>query len=283
MPDTPHRYAVLVELAILDLLLQIARFPLSHFSEKSLQVRLSAKLLANEELATPVPTDVQHRYRRNLELICEEEGRSGRDLKTFLDQVYHVPPLQMEYGRGEQRRIDVAILAPDDIRGICDPLKFQVEDAGYITPLIGVEFGTEKTGWHEMPAHLSKDGSKLLDCKHGYSVSVMRNANFGRRSLKGAAAKEETVAVFRDSLREHALSFPTVKWIGIVINLAFGDVDCFTQSGEWVRCDIAMDVNNLVAPLRTILTFTGGSFPAEPDNEGTVQQTLPSQDVEPEA
>lgn len=271
MPDTPHKYAPLVEQALLDLLLQIARFPLSHFSEKSLQVRLSAKLLAHEELATPVPTDVQHRYRRNLELICEEEGLTGRDLKTFLDQVYHVPPLQMEYGRGEQRRIDVAILAPEDIRGICDPLKFQVEDAGYITPVIGVEFGTEKTGWHEMPGHLTKDGNKLLDCKHGYSVSVMRNANFGRRSLKGAAAKEETVAVFKDSLRDHAARFPSVKWIGVVINLAFGDLDCFTQSGEWVRCDIAKDVNALVAPLRTILTFAGGSHTAEPGAEVNVR------------
>src|ERR1700676_4906289 len=60
-----------------------------------------------------------------------------------------------------------------------------------------------------------------------------RNANFGRRSLKGAAAKEETVAVFKNSLRDHALQFPSIKWIGMVINLAFGDVECFTQSGEW--------------------------------------------------
>lgn len=253
--ETSHRFAPLVERAILELLLQVARYPLSHFSEKSLQVRLSAKLLAHEELAFPVPTDVQHRYRRNLELICEEEGQAGRNLKDFLDHVYRVPPLQMEYGRGEQRRIDVAILDPNDIRGICDPLKFQVDETGYLPPVIGVEFGTEKTGWHEMPAHLAKDADKLLDCAHGYSVSVMRNANFGRMSLKGAAAKDVTVDVFRTALRDHSIKHPGIKWIGMILHLAFGKAECFTQSGEWVCCDIAAGVNCLNVPLRTILTL----------------------------
>jgi hypothetical protein len=95
MQDSRHRYAAHVEQSLLALLLEIAAAPLSHFSEKSLQVRLSSKLLTNPELTTPVQTDVQNRYQRNLELIREEEALSGRNLTAFLvlqRKKFHVWP-----------------------------------------------------------------------------------------------------------------------------------------------------------------------------------------------
>jgi hypothetical protein len=256
MQDSQHRYAAYVEQALLALLLEIAVAPLSHFSEKSLQVRLSSKLLTNPELTTPVPRDVQNRYQRNLELIREEEALTGRDLTAFLDSVYRIPPLQMEYGHGQGRRIDIAILAPEHIRGICDPLQFQLEDNQHIKPIIGVEFGTEKIPWNNMYGHMSHDAYKLSDCQHGYSVNVMRNANVGRRSLKGARNKDKTIAVFKSALLEHSQRFPRIRWIGLVLHLAFGDVDCVAQSGDWVRCDISQNVSSLDTGLRAILALT---------------------------
>ncbi len=248
-----HPFAPLVESELLGLLLETARHPLSHFSEKSLQIRLSARLLLQKELSTPLPTAVTSRFEKNLSLIRAEEERSARNLFEYHDRAYRISPLQMEYGRGGQRRIDLAILDPDDIRRISEPLQFQVEDRKYAVPIVGIEFGTEKTGWHGMSAHLSKDADKLHECRHGYSISVMRSANVGRRSLGGVKAKDKTIDVFRRALQDHATRFPRIRWIGVVIHLALGEVECFTSDGVWETCDVSRDVDSLSAPLRGVL------------------------------
>ena len=257
----PHRFAAIVEKAILELLTEISRFPLSHFSEKSLQVRLSAKLLSNKELSTPYSTNIKQRYQRNLSIILREENPAVRNLQAYFDRVYQVPPIQMEYGRGDKKRIDVAILDPDEIQKICCPLQFQGAKKSYIKPAIGVEFGTEKTGWRDMYSHLTKDGEKLLGCKHGYSVSVMRNSNFSRKNSKTAAAKNATIEQFRNAVLEHHKKYKTVNWIGIILHLSFGVAECFSKSGEWVRCDISEDLGILEKELRGVLTLVNNVKP----------------------
>jgi len=253
MPDNPHRFAALVESELLAFLLETARFPLSHFSEKGLQLGLLARLTTHDELMTPVPTNVTQKYSSYFDNIREEEQSNGRDLSQCLDNSYRIRPLQLEYGRGGSRRIDLCVLDPADIQQISKELSFKTRDGQYVVPVIGVEFGTEKTGWNEMAKHLSKDAEKLDQCRHRYSISVMRSDNKGRRSLKGHKRKDETIDKFRRAIEEHARQFTRVKWIGLIFHLALGEVECFTSSGSWQRYDISNDVDSLADPLRGIL------------------------------
>jgi hypothetical protein len=73
--------------------------------------------------------------------------------------------------------------------------------------------------------------------------------------LKGAAAKNETIERFRTAIRVHNQKYTSVKWIGVILHLAFGEAECFNQAGKWVRCDISTTLQALNAELRSILTL----------------------------
>ncbi len=64
-----------VQNCISDLIIECTHGPLDHFSEKSLQVRLAAKLLNVPEMKEPVETGILGVYRKHVELIQMEENR----------------------------------------------------------------------------------------------------------------------------------------------------------------------------------------------------------------
>lgn len=170
-----------VKYAISDILLEVVARPFSHFSEKSLQLRLAARLLTVPEIATPRPTSIGTRYGRRLESIRKEENRS---IDIYHQEAFKTTPLQMEYGSNLKGpfRIDLAILDPEEIHSIVTP-QLQNSEKQYLRPLVGIEFGTEKSNWRNMSGqHLDNDGEKVRQCVPGYVINVMRNTNFGRRS-----------------------------------------------------------------------------------------------------
>ena len=247
MPDTPHFFVGFVEDAVKELVLEVAANPLSHFSEKTLQLRLSSRLLKIPDLSTPLPTGIAERYRRELELICGEEHLRGRDIAGCVGRVYSVPPLQMEYGNNlsGSYRIDIAILDPNDIGGIIYPLSLQNARKKYLVPVVGVEFGTEKSLWTNMQTHLSNDAMKVTECRHGYAVNVMRNPNFTRRSKPRAKDKDAQMDRFRQQMTQHAAKFPSITWIGLILNLAFVDVELFLSENAWETFDVSNGVRIL--------------------------------------
>ena len=240
---------------MLDLLLKTSRHPLAIFSKGYLQHLLTARLSQVKELAAPRPTGITTRYHKNLELIRHEEARKGRHLSDYHDRAYRIPPLQVDYGRGPVPRIDLAILDPDDFRHITQAHQFPVKDEEYPVPVIGVDFLIERTGCGEIARRLTNSANKLKRCRHGYSINVIRTSNAGRRSLIRAEAEDDTPALFKQAMVDHATQFPDIKWIGLVFNIAFGEVECFTSRGTWERCDIAQDpFESLATHLRGILT-----------------------------
>ncbi|MDP6569822.1 MAG: hypothetical protein QGF57_01120, partial [Candidatus Marinimicrobia bacterium] len=79
-----------VENSIVELLSEVIVHPLSHFSEKSLQVRLADKLLKNKKLSTPIKSGINDKYFKQINRLNITDNYKGK--------VFSVPPLQMEYG-----------------------------------------------------------------------------------------------------------------------------------------------------------------------------------------
>jgi hypothetical protein len=230
-----------VEECIGEMLIEIAIHPLCHFSEKSLQLRLSSKLLACPELATPLPTSIPRRYGPELERIAaEEQTRSSRDIQPYYDETFKTIPLQMEYGNNltGPYRVDIAVLDPEEIHTITNP-QLQDEDVRYLKPLVGVEFGTEKSGWKQMTKkHLENDLKKVRDSHFGYTINIMRNANFSTRSSGRNTEKQIRINRFKDSLKQYAQAHGSVAWIGMVIDIALAEVFFLSRDFEWLRFDL---------------------------------------------
>ncbi|MDO9098204.1 MAG: hypothetical protein Q7U60_08785, partial [Candidatus Methanoperedens sp.] len=69
---------------IKELIFELSKNPLLHFAEKSLQVRLAAKLLNCSELSEPIPTSLYEKYRKDMEKLNPD--------KSHLDSALSVPP-----------------------------------------------------------------------------------------------------------------------------------------------------------------------------------------------
>jgi hypothetical protein len=149
----------------------------------------------------------------------------------------------MEYGNNlpGPYRIDVAVLDPDDIATIVHPLFLQNADNKYLTPLIGVEFFTEKSAHSvsKIQKHLADDAKKARECVHGFVVNVFRNTNWARRSQGRATNTFEKLKIFQSELRNAALAFPDLTWVGMVIHVALGEVAFFTVGNEWTTIDVS--------------------------------------------
>jgi len=153
-----HIFDKIAKESIKELILEVSKNPLLHFSEKSLQVRLAAKLMKYPELTTPVQTGLYRRYERQMKRLKSNE--------SYLKNALSIAPLQMEYGTNDPGpyRIDIAILDPEEIR-LIDNWQFQ-KSGKYLDPLIGIEIGTEKIGMGKISdEHLENDAFKLRNSK----------------------------------------------------------------------------------------------------------------------
>ena len=211
-----------------ELILEVSKNPLLHFSEKSLQVRLAAKLIKYPELSTPIQTHLYERY--------EKEMRRLKANESYLRNALCIAPLQMEYGTNDPGayRIDIAILDPEEIR-LIDNWQFQRERK-YLVPLIGVEIGTEKTGIGKISdRHLENDAFKLRNSKLGYVLNVLRNTNVCGKQTKSYQNKVNQLESFRNGLRRKSMSseYPQINWIGLIIHIAYQEVEFFDVSNDW--------------------------------------------------
>ncbi len=85
----------IVKESIKELILEVSKNPLLHFSEKSLQVRLAAKLIRCPEVSTPIETRLHERYEKQMKRLKSNE--------SYLKNALSIAPLQMEYGTNDRR------------------------------------------------------------------------------------------------------------------------------------------------------------------------------------
>jgi len=226
----------LFEEELRKLLVDIAYQPLLYFSEKTLQFRLSAQLLRIPAFSEPKPTDVCRKNKKALERISANLSETRRE-------AYRVPPLQMEYGINgiKGARIDLAILDPSDIQTIVDSESFKNDSDHYLKPLIGTEFYTEKSGEtkKEIRSHLTNDARKTRECQHGYVVNVFRNHRLTRRRTQTADKTEKKLNRFKNEMEAHREEYHSIAWIGMIVHLAFAEVDLFTNQGRWDNISLA--------------------------------------------
>ncbi len=216
----------MVRESVKQLIFEVVKNPLLHFSEKSLQVRLAAKLLTHPELSTPIQTGIYERYGRQI--------RRLGSTKSYLDDALSVPPLQMEYGTNDSGpyRIDIAILDPTEIRSI-DDWRLQARRR-YLDPQVGIEIGTEKSGMRKMSGeHLENDAFKLRNCRTAYVLNVLRNTNVCAKGTDTYLNKTAQIQKFTDGLQTVASKHSQINWIGLIIHIAYQEVQFFGGGGEW--------------------------------------------------
>ena len=232
----------IVNESIKELILEVSKNPLLHFSEKSLQVRLAARLMKYPELSTPIQTHLYERYEKQIGKLKVNE--------PYVRNALCIAPLQMEYGTNDPGayRIDIAILDPEEIR-LIDNWQFQRERK-YLVPLIGVEIGTEKTGMGKTSdKHLKNDAFKLRNSTLGYILNVLRNTNVCGKQTKSYQNKVNQLESFRNGLRRKSMSseYPQINWIGLIIHIAYQEVEFFDVGNDWKTITVpSRDFQNAV-------------------------------------
>ncbi len=214
----------IVKESIRELILEVSKNPLLHFSEKSLQVRLAAKLIKYPKLSTPIQTRLYERYEKQMKRLKSNE--------SYLKNALSIAPLQMEYGTNDRGpyRIDIAILDPEEIR-LIDNWQFQKREK-YVIPLIGIEIATEKTGIRKMSRHLERDAFKLRNCKQSYILNFLRNTNVGAKQTKSYQCKADQLKLFKKGLKNMLSKYPQINWIGLIIHIAYQEAEFLDISND---------------------------------------------------
>jgi len=220
----------IVENSIVELFNEVVINPLSHFSEKSLQVRLAKKLLSYKQLSTPIPTGIDKKYAKQIKRLNIQDN--------YAQNVFSVPPLQMEYGlniKSQPFRMDIVILNPKEINTICS---WQLQNASknYLSPQVGIEIGTEKSGWRKMSRdHLENDARKMVNGKvaKGYIINIMRNTNVCQDNTQRYIEKEEQLENFRKGMKRVANKYKNINWLGLIHHIAYQKIEVFSKSKKW--------------------------------------------------
>lgn len=272
MPYDLAEMRAVTEGAIVSLLAEVAQHPLDHFSEKSLQVRLASRLLP--AFSEAVETGLRQQYRRHIELLQKQEKR-----QYDLGRALSIPPLQMEYGvnLSGSYRLDVAILDPAEIPQITNwQLQRYVGKDGnkrvwkYLSPYIGIEFGTEKVGWDKMcGSHLANDAEKVSTCRHGFVINVMRNTIWSRPQTGRHDNKVAQVGKFKQAMVEYAGRHPSINWVGLILNVVGHTVDVLLKDGTWKTFDLTSGMREYQAAIvakvqASLATTTTNSAQANP-------------------
>jgi hypothetical protein len=252
MPYNLAGMRAVTERAIVSLLVEVAQHPLDHFSEKSLQVRLASRLLP--AFSEAVETGLRQQYQRHIELLQKQEKRQY-DLARALS----IPPVQMEYGvnLSGSYRLDIAILDPGEIPQITNwQLQRYIGKDGnkriwkYLSPYIGIEFGTEKVGWDKMcGSHLANDAEKVSTCRSGFVINVMRNTIWSRPKTGRHDNKVAQVEKFKQAMVEYAGRHPSINWVGLILNVVNHTVDLLLKDKTWKTFDLASELQDYEAAI----------------------------------
>jgi hypothetical protein len=100
--------------------------------------------------------------------------------KKESDKKYQTYAIHREYGlnNGKSSRVDLAILNPNDISSIVDPINLKDGNNKYLNPDYIFEFGTDKSAksCKNFYRHLLKDSEKLkFAYKRGFLIHIQRN------------------------------------------------------------------------------------------------------------
>lgn len=213
-----------VKESIQEFLFEVIEYPMSYFSEKALQLKLSSKLLKHQELSSPIQTSLYQRFCKQIDRIMVS--------KTILDKSLSISPLQMEFGVDIEKlpyRMDIAILNPKKIKNI-DSWQFQ-EQKKYLRPLIGIELGTEKTGWGKMSKeHLDNDEVKLSTAEKGYIINVMRNTNVCQKGTVSYKNKERQIDKFKDAILNKRKNGSKTNWIALISHIGYQEIEIFDDN-----------------------------------------------------
>ena len=208
--------------AIKGLLIEVIDQPLFYFSEVGLHMKFASKLLEQKDLFKPIKIEGY-----------EEELR--------------VSPLQMEYGVHDQKyaRTDISILDPGEIKKI-DDWDFKLTDENgrrFIVPLIGIEFGTEKSGSKIYSGeHLKNDAEKIKDCPYGYCINIIRNTN--KKFLDKDPKKKKKLDDFKEKYNNFNVQYSNITWIGLIVHFTDWKVE-FHTGQEWESFSLKSDRERL--------------------------------------
>ncbi len=161
-----------VDGAVADLCQEVAEEPLCFFSEADLQAMMYMRLRQIFPRSVPL----------------REARGPGAKTRFTTSQVHR------EYGAGERRRLDLAVLAAAQF-ALAD--RFYKDGADYLVPAFGFEFGTEKIG-DATSEHIRSDVGKLQRCDRGYLVHIFRDMAVADEGTDLRAAAEQRIdRIFR--------------------------------------------------------------------------------------
>ena len=156
-----------IDEAVAEFCADVVQEPLLYFSEADLQQILTEKLRRIPELARLVDTGL-------------ERGK-GSNAK------YRTSLIHREYGAGESRRWDIAILDPKDVAQV-ERTNLDLGPQKYLPPVFAFELGTEKVA--NIEEHLKKDLEKVESASgHGYIIHIFRDTN--RSASPGLVERKE--------------------------------------------------------------------------------------------
>lgn len=232
---------------------------------------MAARLLQQPAFLMPITTSVGDCNNAALGRVAKSESERGRDIACIHKDYFAVSPLQMEYGNADlpKARIDLAILDPIDIPRIADAESFQDAEGNYLSPLIGAEFFTEKSGGTEeaIQRHLGNDANKANKCKHGYVINVFRNHRMTKRGMPRSDATDEKLDRFRRLLSIHKAKHPSLVWIGMIVHLSFADVEFFTADAEWKKIDLTEGRQQVGASIASLMPTHQGNHQIKDMND----------------
>ncbi|MFB6076179.1 MAG: hypothetical protein ABEK17_03460 [Candidatus Aenigmatarchaeota archaeon] len=213
--------------SIRDVILTVSKNPLLYFSECGLQAILVNRLLECSELSNPIETGIYDRYKHKIDKLSND--------MEYLDNALSVPPLQREYGSGNGGRTDIVILNPEDIESI-DNFQFQ-SDEEYLSPLIAIEIGTEKSDSKYYCKHLEKDVEDIndLDADFKYILDIIRNKNKCKKGTDTYKNKEETLKPFKESFTDLSKKYEDIFFIGMIHHIAYQEVEFFSSEKDWKK------------------------------------------------
>jgi len=148
-----------------DILTFILKNPAVFFSEADIQALFYERLRELDELKLLYDTGCSIG-------LNQYENESDKKYQTYA--------IHREYGlnNGKSSRVDLALLNPEDISSIADPINLKDANNKYLTPDYIFEFGTDKSAksCKSFYRHLLKDTEKLKFAKkRGYLIHVQRN------------------------------------------------------------------------------------------------------------
>jgi hypothetical protein len=201
----------------------VAREPLAFFSECDLQDMLAIRL--RRAFPKLISTSV-HRGPRETTTTCYRTGMVHR-----------------EYGAGNSRRLDIAVLDKKHLSDIED-CRLRT-DGNYLKPRFGFELGTELVG--DAAKHLENDITKLNDqvSERGYIIHVFRDFTLADNGTERRRKKEKAI---EGRFRSHVAGCSQtsiIRVVAFVLRIAHanhkirGKCEMFRgDSREWVKTNL---------------------------------------------